>query len=463
MAGNIFPKDDLLPPVFDTAVTPSYLPAADNHNIANASKSWFDPTTWDDRVANGFKFASVSIFSGAAQLYNSAISITNWAGLSDIQSVQIDKAITNFDNDLGKYYQENQQGADLVGFIGSSLLPGIGGIKLFNAGQKSLSVAAASGKLGTNLSKATGLLVPKTANYVEAAAHELNAASASFNTITQNGLKAIGTKFHQNVLEGVAFEVAVQAGLNASPILEDQTYKDITTNLLLTIPAFSAAQTAFQIPGVRKAIKDLTSKFEKDTKFTTGIDQGQPVGSDSIDIIRKSKELEGSASLIPPGPNATAKEIELYQTLKGNVEYRQERIRNDIRTSTNNLAIGGDKSATNLLADVFGYSNSDSVTEAMLFANQVSRVAVDNSVDKVKRIIAQNPDIPEYAELGTLYINHYIKILGEDAGNVLDEVPKVLNLADKVGDSATKSLPETIHDLLKDKNLSLMNSSIQER
>ena len=146
---------------------PSYLVAADNHNIGNQGQSWFDPTTWGDRVGNGMKFAAASVLSGGSQLYNSGVTIANWFG-ADAQETDTADLISSFDSDLGQYYKQNRQGADLVGFIVSSFAPGLGGIKVLNAGQKALAAASEGAAIGSNLARATGLLVPRTERYITA-------------------------------------------------------------------------------------------------------------------------------------------------------------------------------------------------------------------------------------------------------------------------------------------------------
>jgi hypothetical protein len=152
---------------------PSYLLGADNHTIGkNQGASWFDPSTWGEAAGNISKFAAVSMLSGANSFYNSGAAVGRLLGAESADRAT-DKWISSFDDDLGKYYKENQQGADIAGFIGASLVPGIAGIKLFNAGQKALTVAAADGLLGSNLARATGLLVPKTEMYLANSAREI--------------------------------------------------------------------------------------------------------------------------------------------------------------------------------------------------------------------------------------------------------------------------------------------------
>lgn len=204
---NLIDQETGTLPSEDSGVIPSYLMGANNHNIGNQNSSWFDPSTWGDRVGNGLKFGAVSLMSGGAQLYNSGVAVGNWVGLGDGTEESIKSIISGFDEDLGSYYDKNRQSADIVGFIASSLIPGLGGVKILNAGQHALELGIASGKIGKNLAGASGLLVPKTAMYIDRAAQDINAGTAAFSAINQNGIKALASGAWQNVLEGALIAV----------------------------------------------------------------------------------------------------------------------------------------------------------------------------------------------------------------------------------------------------------------
>ena len=158
---NLFDQTTGQPPEPTSYEVPSYLLGADNHNLANQGDSWFDPTTWGDRVSKGLQFGAVSVVSGGVQLYNSGSIIGSWAGLGDGTQAEVEDVVSGIDSDLGEYYKRNQQSADVVGFVAGSFIPGLAGVKVLNAGQSALR-AASVGKIGTNLSRATGLLAPET-------------------------------------------------------------------------------------------------------------------------------------------------------------------------------------------------------------------------------------------------------------------------------------------------------------
>lgn len=438
---NLFNQETATFPDPSTQEVPAYLLGADNHNLGNQGSSWFDPSTWGDRAGNALKFGAVSVLSGGAQLYNSGVAIGNWFG-ADAQESTIQDIVSSFDEDLGQYYSENRQSADLVGFIASSFVPGLAGVKVLNAGQAALK-AATAGKIGTNMARATGLLVPETSAYISAAAQDINAASATFSAISQNGIKALASGFAQQALEGAAFETMVQATMFSSPILKDQTTSDIIHNIVLGGAVGGVIGGVFEGASTYGKIMQKVKSFELETKFSTARAMQQELSSPSLNIIRNAQDLETAATIIPPSATATADEIALYNTATKNIEHRIERTLNDMRLNTNMLAKGSDTSASNMVADAMVGMPSKGVMDGMLHADEIVRPGVITSVEK---------DINKTVKAGTvdpsLQVN-YIKLTGENSGSVSHGEPLVLSIADSVGSSSTKSLADAVLEKVK--------------
>ena len=181
---------------------PSYMVAADTHNVANGNETFIDSAF--STIENIPMFIGVSLLSGANQLYNIAPDIGNLiAGEGTFERSDTTKVITELDSDLGKYYEENKQGADLVGFIASSLIPGTFGVKMLNAGQKALR-GAMVGKQGTGMGKAMGLLTPNKQKFIDKATKEVATNSSAASLTNGNALKAVASGFGQNALEALA-------------------------------------------------------------------------------------------------------------------------------------------------------------------------------------------------------------------------------------------------------------------
>lgn len=440
---NLFNPDTGIFPDPASQEVPAYLLAADNHNIGNQNSSWFDPTTWGDRAGNALKFGAVSVISGGAQLYNSGVAIGNWFG-GDAQASAIQDVVSSFDQDLGAYYEQNRQSADLVGFIASSFVPGLAGVKVLNAGQAALKAGVASGKIGGNLARATGLLVPETSAYISAAAQDINAASATFSAINQNGIKALAAGAGQQFLEAAAFETMVQTTMFSSPILENQSFGDIVHNVVIGGALGGVIGGAFEAASTYGKIMQKVKSFEFETKFASARSAQQELSSPSLNVIRNSQDLETAASIIPPAANATAEEVALYNTSVKSLEHRVERTLNDMRLNTNALAKGADTSASNMVADAMVGMNSLGVLEGMLHADEIVRPGVITAVER---------DINKAVKAGTvddsLQVN-YIKLTGESSGSVSSGEPFVLSLADSVGSSSTKSIEEAVLSKVKE-------------
>ena len=449
MADNLFNQITGNPPDPAEQDVPAMLLSSDNHNIGNQGSSWFEPTTWGTRVEHGLQFGASAVISGAAQLYNSGVTIGGWAGIGDGQTKDIKDIVSGFDSNLGDYYQQNRQGVDLVGFIASSFIPGLGGIKVLNAGQHALEGALATGSIGRNIAEATGLLVPKTERYIAAAAQDINAAQATFSAITQNGIKALATGVRQQALEGLAFETMVQATMFKSPVLEGQDTGDIIKNLVLGGVLGGVVGGAFEGVSSYSKIMNKVKVFELETKYASARVAQQELNRPDLNVIRNAQDAETAAMPIPPTAGASPKEVALYQTQLRQVEQRLVRTQNDMRTNINALGNGDDNTVTNMVADTLRGASSESVMESMLHATEIARVGVKTAVETElgkaqKALLDTGAPVP--AGLQT----NYVKLTGEGAGKVFDSEPIVKNLADTVSLSREQTIAESIMQKVKD-------------
>lgn len=436
---NLFTPQSTVPQATEEQV-PAYLLAADNHNIGNQNSSWFEPSTWGDKAGNALKFGAVSMISGASQLYNSGVAIGKIAGIGGEEADT--KALASYiDSNLGDYYSQNRQAADLWGFVASSLAPGLGGVKILNAGQRALTAATETGMVGRNIAQSVGLLVPKTETYILGAAQDINAASATFSALTQNGVKALMTGARQQVLEGIAFETAVQATMFSSPILREQDVGDITHNILVAGVLGGVVGGALVGAGTYKSIMSKVSDFEIGSKFSTARVAQQELNNSSINVLRNKFDLETAALPIKPAADATAEELALYTTQLNNVTQRAIRTENDIRLNINELGKGANNTVTNMVADVVKGLNATETTEVMLHANEITRISTITEVEKqINLLVKQGKPVPPELQVS------YVKLTGEGAGRVVEGEPLVRSLADSVGIDKGKSIAEMVMD-----------------
>lgn len=419
----------------ENKTVPAWIVAADNHNIGNARMSWADPYAWEQKLGNIGKFAATSILAGTNSIYNSAITVGNWMG-GDFQENSTNTWITGMDADLGKYYRDNQESVELGGFIATSLIPGIGGIKLFNAGQKALEVGIKTGKIGGNLAKAAGLMVPKTNLYLDDAIAAINSSTTTLKLLNVNTTKAIASGFYQNVLEAAAFETAVQVTMFKSPILEQQDVGDIVQNVAIGGVLGGVIGGSFATAGLFGKLKKAVKSEDK--ARLPFIDRPTPVEATpaSERIIHYSFDSEMAA--VPVTLKRADGTVVENNYAVNNTLYTDKITKNfnDIRIGINDLA-GKDKSLGNFVASIstpvlkdgkyvpgFAQKYYDEFNGAIGITRPGQQLGVEVKVAKQLEAGVE-PDI-------NLAVR-FVRLHGDDAGEVLASAPRVTTIADVIG------------------------------
>lgn len=427
-----------------SASLPTYYAAADNHNYGNGNFAFTDPTTWGTGLSNSGKFLVSAAVSGVNSLVNSGIAVANWAG-ADIEYNDTAAHLSALDSDLGRYYEENKQGADLAGFIVTSFLPGIAGVKLLNAGQKALTTAAQSGQIGGNLSRATGLLTPQVDTYRKLAAVDIATAQGALNTINVNTLKALGAGASQAVLESAAFETAVAATMFKSPILDDMDGWDLAKNIAMGTAfggvvggTFSGIKTF----GVRKAAAREMAPLENQFTYIQDLSS---VALPADRIYARTSALETlptaptSQQLLESTDPAVMKVFEGLDARSANeaadkLASKFARSREETTNKLNNLiredigaVAGKDKELADLLDSSLKGLPSNQVQANMMHATQATRLGDKLEIEKYVEKMTKKDQA--YVPDQTV---SYLKLTGEDAGRMSDEVPSYIKLGDEL-------------------------------
>jgi len=423
----------------DFSVFPTYLYGADNHNLGNNKSSWFDPTTWEPN--NIPKFIAGAVVSGASSFYNTGVAVANWFG-ADAETINVQRAMTDLDEDIGAYYKQNKESIDLAGFLAFSLIPGIAGMKAFGAGQAMLNTAKV-GAVAGNMSKFTGLLTPSTDLYIAKAAGELAQQTATFSYINGNVLKALGAGIGQSALESAAFETAVVATMFKSPVLDQMDTKDILTNIAVGTAfggviggVFTGART---VGGIKKVLTGV-DKEEAPYKYIHEISGGSP----SDKIIARFSDLESIPPIDPASPYAARFTL----AAKDKVQRLNNLIMHDVRE----LATGDEQLALSIYNSLRGL-DADQVMKNLLGAEEVGTLGTRLKVEKeitsalkrevmnlktgqVVETIKKNP----FAYLAKLDLIEnqgkqvgFVKLWGDDAGSVIFETPKSSSMIDRLG------------------------------
>lgn len=424
----------------DYSQVPSYLLSADNHNIGNTlGGSWFSPEGIEQAVGNSGKFMTTSVLSGLNSIANSAITVGNFFGAQEEMN-DTSKWISSLDDNLGAYYDQNRQAADLVGFIATSFVPGIGGIKVLNAGQKALTAAKASGFIGENLARATGLLVPRTEMYVNLAAQDIINSTATFSRINTNTLKALGSGLTQNVLEGAAFETAVQATMFKSPVLDDQDGWDIVKNIAVGGAVQGVIGGAIEAAKTFGAIKKAVQAANPESKMFTSRSTVSEATPASQRIIINADDI--STSPVPvPGTENYERNLKLYND-------KIVRAQNDLRTNIHSMSVGGSNTLPNMLADAVHGLDSNQILANFIHADEVGTMSSSLKVEG-----SLNKAIKELDVAGTKDLSvRYVDLIGETPGRISDSAPSVISIADKVKATAGTSTEDAVKAVVRGYN-----------
>ena len=177
--------------------------------------------------------AGSALASGALSIYNTVVDYAGGEG------VNIEDAIRTYGgNTMGDYYRDNKDTIDLVGFVGTSLIPGSIGIK-------GLSLAR-TGYLGGNIAKYTALPVVRKNEYTRKALQEVAADGGVLKSIlSSNQRKIIGWEMADQAMTAAAFELGVAALMNDSPIFDDAGVAEFAWNAALGLGFGTTVGTVF--------------------------------------------------------------------------------------------------------------------------------------------------------------------------------------------------------------------------
>lgn len=329
----------------------SYLYSVDNHNVANGDDSWITKkisATGEliSDVGEGVTKGGIgAVVAGVNSILNTGIAIGNFLG-ADTAPIDTYNVLKGFDDDLGKYYKEHQEGVETAGFLLGALVPGMAGVKALQA--------AKAGWLGENMLRSSGLMKTLTADYATAAKGVYAAGNSPFSLIEANSLKALAQGFGSNILDAAAFNTAVTASMFASPMLKDESisdlfWNDVTGSLLWggVGGVLTEVKNAFGVVKAGRTVKEMTLPQNFITKLPN---------EDNIDPIlvvlnnfKNKFELPEAIGPLKVDAKVTGlSENDVMQIADANRIKTLERIEGNIRNSLNKFA-GGDTKIGNAL------------------------------------------------------------------------------------------------------------------
>lgn len=401
---------------------PSYMIAANNHNIGNLNPSMFsnDDSEGGNLMSNPIKGLAAAAFSGVNSFYNTAVWAGNLFSDKDAQYRDTREWIETYDEDIGRYYDKNRQAADVLGFVATSFVPGLGGVKVFNAGAKALT-AAKEGSAMFNMAKGFGVLPGQRAALVKEAVSSSDKTRMAFSFTNPTTLKAVAAGYGEQVLQAAAFETAVTVTMKKSPILNDMdvgdTLMNIASGAFLGGVIGGSIEAAGTVSKIKAGIKAMDTKLAGVTQDLRGV--AGTSASDSLLIVRN--DMDTLARNAPEGVDPT-----LYERLW---EEKLARMDNSSRDHWTQIA-GKNAELGNVLYEALRTDPTGQYAAKVLGLAEVGAIKKGGELARkygIKDLIEEGVEQAE-----NTHAIRYLKLWGDDMGKLSDEAPSALHLADMV-------------------------------
>lgn len=408
--------------------------SADVHNISNGGVSWYNPLSWGEKLQDMGRFVAASALSGVNSFYNTGAYVGQMFD-PGIQERDTADWITSLDTNLGDYYRINQESADLTGFILGAIIPGLGGIRVFNAGQVALKTAIDTGRVGGTLGRSLGLLVPKTDDFMSLAMKDITASTTTLNLVNANTTKAIASGLWQNVMEAAAFETMVQATMFRSPILQEQDGWDIAKNIAVggalgggVAGIFGAAKLRGRLKSAIEEEEVLRRPFQERPQFSTA-------SPDANRIVQLSFDSEMAAQPV----NIELKRADgtivgnNYKTNKNLYDQKIQANALEQRAAWNNMS--ADSTLGNMVANVMAPVIKDGRIvpgfAQQTYQSASGAIKILRAGDTSPQELAQAKALAKGEKVENLITARFVKTQGDDSGSVFDQPPAYLPFGDR--------------------------------
>jgi hypothetical protein len=277
-------------------------------------------------------FTKSAAVSGIASVYNTA------ANLLGEEQWNVAQWLSDNDEHLGLYYQQNKQLTDLAGFIGTSLIPG--GLAL-----KGVQLAKAGTMLGP-FGRALGYASTRQKLYLEQGLKELATEGGTvFNLINKNKLASMAWATADQAINVAAFETAVAITMKQSPLLEKDEWTDVFKHVAVTSLAFGGIGGAIESIAINSIFKQGTRSIDaamREFDVVKHIEGDIVLGDKAYGTVRSLLELPTTARDIEftyrIGGETRKLELPTKQALERAAESAQKRGWDDFRETVNRMA-----------------------------------------------------------------------------------------------------------------------------
>lgn len=198
----------------------SFIAAADTTNMQAGGETMLED------IGNVFtKGIGAAVVSGWHGILNTGIDAANYLADAGIERADTAKVLNEVDQSWGDYYNKNKSAIDIAGFVAASFVPGglaVKGLKL-----------AQTGALGSTFARTVGFASTRETMYLNKALTELAQEGGTVFTRI-NGAKAASMAWGtaDAALQMAAFETATAITMKSSPILENESWKDIAWDVV---------------------------------------------------------------------------------------------------------------------------------------------------------------------------------------------------------------------------------------
>lgn len=378
---------------------------------------------------------TTTALSTGAQLVDIPTSIGNMFGRND-ELIDIEHLIyKQLGVDSAQYYKQNKEGVDVAGFVVSSFVPGMAGVKGLQAGQAAIRAAEAGKEVHPYLRLATGLVAPK----VEANLATVRLTSKIDQTASmtrKDSLRAIAVGGQQNLLETIAFEAALIATMAQGEVLGEMTTKEMLTNAAVATGfggAIGVGFAAFAVRGANKAGLEnhaaLWNKYSAEIAPSSNAPEAVKAGV----AISRLNQLTRNENITTIGKAVEDANLALDDTAKARVvsalnsnmiklkESYENTARNNLMSITQN-----DRTMTEFLLHKWKNVSDADLEDDML---GLSQILPSGKTSKVEQAMAKEAkDFTKTLELSPIdyKVNHVDLV----TGSILPDKPNYTSIQD---------------------------------
>ncbi len=291
-------------------------------------------TRISEAVTKGLPAAATS---GALSIYNTFQDYTGG------EQADIEQTVRRWSgNEVGDYYAENKEVLDVVGFVGTSLIPG-------SVGMKALQLARGGNALG-NVGRALNLTASRKNEYLQRALQETAQGGGALKSIlTKNRLGQLGWETADQALLGTAFELGVLATMNDSPVFDDYTVKDFAWNVVLGTTLSGAIGGPLGSLAARGILKSAQREIEAQMRLVDTVfnpeRMGLQKGTEALVMAESIALLPTTHKNLPFKYRADGKVQEIELNISGKLEQARleaTKLGNDQLALKFNELAGGD-------------------------------------------------------------------------------------------------------------------------